>query len=339
MAVIDRRLGLAAILATGLALAGCHKATPPAAETLNFSILSTENAQNQQGKWTPFLADMEKSTGLKVKPFYASSYSALIEAMRFKQTDAGWFSNASGLEAVRRGGGEVFARSSKPSGADGYQAVIIVGKDSKITLDDLLKCGKRYSFGMADPKSTSGTIAPMTYLFGPRGIEPSTCFSTVRTANHQSNLMSVGTGVLNAATNNTNDITRLSHVDTDVARRTLANIKVIWTSPTIPEDPIVERKDLDPATKARLRQFFLSYGVGKGPEAERQRKVLAALDFGPFRAADDSHLLPVREMEASGRLIEARRKGDPAAVTAAEAELKAVQAERDAKGASAKTGG
>jgi len=47
---------------------------------------------------------MAKATGLKIKPFIPSNYTVLIEAMKFKQTDAGWFSNESGLEAVRRAG-------------------------------------------------------------------------------------------------------------------------------------------------------------------------------------------------------------------------------------------
>ena len=44
----------------------------------------------------------------------SAAASALIEAMRFKQTDLGWFSNQSGLEAVRRSNGEVFARTFDP---------------------------------------------------------------------------------------------------------------------------------------------------------------------------------------------------------------------------------
>ena len=46
--------------------------------------------------------------------------------------------NQSGLEAVRRAGGEVFARTTHPNGHDGYQGVIIVRKGSEITLDKLL---------------------------------------------------------------------------------------------------------------------------------------------------------------------------------------------------------
>ena len=118
--------------------------------------------------WRPILADMAKQTGLKVTPYFSSNYTLLIEAMKFKKTDAGWFSNLSGLEAVRRGGGEVFARTFDPTGVDGYKSVLIVPAKSKLTLEGVLKCDKTLSFGLGDVLSTSGTLAPMTYLFAPQ---------------------------------------------------------------------------------------------------------------------------------------------------------------------------
>ena len=60
---------------------------------------------------------MQTATGLTVKPYIPSNYTVLIEAMKFKQTDVGWFSNESGLEAVRRADGEVFARTSASTGS------------------------------------------------------------------------------------------------------------------------------------------------------------------------------------------------------------------------------
>ena len=47
---------------------------------------------------------------------------------------------------------------------------------------------------------------------------------------------------------------------------------------------------------------------GEGPEADRQRKVLEPIQTRPSKRADDSHLLPVREMEASGQLIQAKAR-------------------------------
>ena len=89
-----------------------------------------------------------------------------------------------------------------------------------------------------------------------------------------------------------------------------------------------------PAVKARIAKFFFSYGVGDTPEAARQRAVLKEIETGPFKHADDSHLLPVREMEATELLIEARNKKDPAAVAKAQAMLDAVHAEQKARPAS-----
>ena len=315
-----------AVLAAAALVASCsQQAKTPERPVLNFSILSTENSQNQTGAWAPLLSDMEKATGLTVKPFFGSNYTALIEAMRFKQTDVGWFSNLSGLEAVRRGGGEVFARTTDPNGTDGYNAIVVVKKGSGLTLDKLLACDKSLDFGMGDAKSTSGTLAPMTYLFAPKGVSPQDCFKTVRSANHEANLYAVGTGVVDAATNNSTSITRLKRQDTEAARRVLDSIEIIWTSPRLPEDPLVWRKDLDPEVKAKVSKFLLGYGVGEGAEAARQRKVLAGIDSGIFKAADDSHLKPTLEMEAAETLVAARASGDPAKIAAAEAALKAVQ--------------
>jgi phosphonate transport system substrate-binding protein len=327
---------LLAVAAAAAALAACSKAQPPPtpSNTITFSIVSTENAQTQMQEWCPLLRAMEASTGMLVKPFFGSNYAASVEAMRFKQSDLGWFTNNSGLEAVRRSGGEVFARTSKPSGPDGYQGVILVRMGSGLTLDKLLKCDGTLNFGMGDAKSTSGTLAPMTYLFWPRNLEPTRCFRTVRSAGAEANLLSVGSGVLDGATDNTNSMDRMAALGTPIAKKTLDSIDIIWRSPTIPEDPIVWRKDLDPAVKAKIRAFLFSYGVGTGAKADAERAVLKRLQLGPFKPADDSHLIPVCEMEAAGQVAEAKSKSDPAALAKAEANLKAVQAEKAAHAAS-----
>jgi len=316
-------------LTAALAVAGCDgreggDAGGAERQAIDFSILSTENAQNQAVQWAPFLEDMERRTGLEVRPFFGPSYFALIEAMRGGQTDVGWFSNNSGLQAVRRANAEVFVRSTDPTGVEGYQSVVIVPADSNLTIEQLLRCDRTLDFGLGDAVSTSGTLAPITYLFAPRGIEPRECFKTVRSANHEANIRAVANGTLDAATNNTTNLGLLRERNPELAGR----VKVIWRSPTIPEDPIVWRRDLDPAIKEKVRQFFLTYGTAPGPEGDREREILAKLSFGTFRPADDTHLLPVREMEATSRLLQARNAGDAAAVREAQAELAKVRAER-----------
>lgn len=313
-------------LAAALALAACGDGLDrgDASDEVRFSILSTENSQTSERYWGPVLADMEKATGLKVKPYFQSNYTGLIEAMRFKQTDVGWFSNQSGLEAVRRADGEVFARTTDPSGIDGYFATLIVRKGSGLTLDKVLACDKTLTFGIGDAKSTSGTLAPMTYLFAPRGIDPKDCFKTVRSANHQANLFAVANGVVDVATNNTTGM----RLDRERGGKATNRVDIIWRSPRLPEDPIVYRKDLDPAVKEKLRQFFLTYGQGEGAEAERQRANLVQLSIGGFRPADNTHLLPVREMEATEAVLQARASGERREIEKAEAELARIRQER-----------
>jgi len=170
----------------------------------------------------------------------------------------------------------------------------------------------------------------MTYLFGPRRIDPAKCFKTVRSGNGEANLFAVGAGVLSASTNNTRAMDRLVDLGTPMAKKTLASIDIIWRSPTIPEDPMIWRKDLDPALKAKISKFFFSYGVGDTPQAKRQRAILARIQTGPFKVADDTHLLPVREMEATGMLVQARGKDDPAAIAQAQAMLDQVHKEQAA---------
>ena len=326
---MNRRLILT-LAAAAAVLAACSQPKTPERKEVVFSILSAESQTSAEADWAPFLADMSKAVGLPVKAFYGSNYTALIEAMRFKQTDLGWFTNQSGLEAVRRGNGEVFARSVNPAGIDGYEAVIIVPAGSGLTLDKILKCDRTLNFGMGDPKSTSGTLAPMTYLFAPKNLAPASCFKTVRSANHETNLFSVAGGMLDAATNNTASMDRLKLLDTDVARNTLKKVEIVWRSPRIPEDPLVWRKDLEPALRKKLADFIFAYGVGDTPEAARQRGILEKIQTKPFVHADDSHLIPVREMEATGALIEARNRKDAAAEAKAQASLAEIAKEKAA---------
>jgi phosphonate transport system substrate-binding protein len=326
--MIRRLIALAGLLA--LAACSQQQAAPPKPAGLTFSIVSTENPQTQMQEWGPFLADMQKAVGVPVKPFFGTTYTAAIEAMRFKQSDLGWFTNASGLEAVRRAGGEVFARTTNPEGHDGYQGVVVVQKGRGVTLDKLLKCDHSLDFGMGDAKSTSGTLAPMAYLFGPRGIEPAKCFKTVRSANAEANLFAVGSGVLDAATDNTRSIDRMAVLNTPMAKQTLENLQVIWRSPTIPEDPMIWRADLDPGLKARISAFIFGYGVGDTPEAKRQRAILERIQTGPFRKADNSHLLPVREIEAIAQLVEAKSKGDAPGQAKAQAALDEIKKQKAA---------
>ena len=322
--MIARRLFSGLAVAAALTLAGCGQ-KPGASDQpkeIVFSILSAENQASMGPLWQPLLDDMSAQIGVRVRPFFATNYTSLIEAMRFKQVQVGWFSALPALDAVNRADAEVLGRVIDAGGEETYTSVLIVKKGSGITLDKVLACGQKYSFGLGDPQSTSGTLAPMAYLFTPKGIEPAKCFKTVRSASHQANVFSVANGVLDVATNNSVGLVFARRESPKIA----AQIETIWTSVPLPESSIVARKDLDPAIKEKLRQFFLTYGTGTGPTADKQRAVLKGLAYGGFRPADNTYLDPVREMQASEALAEARHTGDAAKIAAAQAAFDKIHA-------------
>src|SRR5260370_4585019 len=154
---------------------------------------------------------MSAATGLKINGFYANDYAGVIEAMRFNKIQVAWYGNKSGMEAVDRANGEVFARVVSRDGSVGYYSHIIVHKDSPFAkLEDILKCDKSLDFGIGDPNSTSGFLVSTAYIFAAHNIDPKSCFRTVRNANHQANAMAVANRQVSAATNNSEDFQRLT---------------------------------------------------------------------------------------------------------------------------------
>jgi len=276
------------------AMALAATATSGLAEELNFGIISTESSTNLKKVWDPFIADMSKKTGFEVKAFFASDYAGVIEGMRFKKVQVAWFGNKSAMEAVDRADGEIFAQTVDKSGNPGYWSHIIVHKDSPYnSLDDILKCDKTVDFGIGDPNSTSGFLVPTTFIFSARNIDPKQCFKTVRNANHEANALAVANKLVQAATNNSESLDRLKKTAPDKA----GEVRVIWTSPLIPADPLVWRKDLDDATKKKISDFILGYG-----KTDDEKKILAALGWAPFKKSDNNQLLPIRQMEVNKKI-------------------------------------
>lgn len=289
MNVFAKGLAAAAISAS---LAGvAHAETTE----INFGIISTESSQNLKTIWNPFLEAMEKETGLKVNAFFASDYAGVIEGMRFGKVHVAWFGNKSGMEAVDRADGEVFAQTVDAEGNPGYWSLLLANVDSPLnSLEDVLKCDASLNLGIGDPNSTSGFLVPTTFIFAKNSVDPKSCFKTVRNANHETNLMAVANKQVDVATNNTENLRRLQTTNPDAAKK----VKVIWQSPLIPSDPILWRKDLDQETKDKIYTFFFSYGrLGSPEDVARAREVLGGLQWAPFRPSSDAQLYPIRIME------------------------------------------
>ncbi|UXH76054.1 phosphonate ABC transporter substrate-binding protein [Roseateles amylovorans] len=289
------------------------------AQEINFGIIATDAAAAQRDRWEPFFRDMEKKTGLTVKSFYAPDYAGVIEAMRFNKIQIAWYGNKSAMEAVDRAQGEVFAQVMYADGSFGYHGLLITHKDSPYkTLDDVFKNAKAINFGIGDPNSTSGFLVPSYYLFSQNKIDPRNTFKSVRNASHGVNLQAVLARQVDVATNNTEDVTKLEASKPELA----SQVRILWRSPLIPSDPFVWRKDLDPAVKAKIKQFVVGYAK---TDPEEKAILKNIYNYGGFRESSNAQLMPIRQLElARERMkIEADDRMDAEAKTKALAEVDA----------------
>lgn len=258
-------------------------------DTLNFGIISTESSQNQAPLWEPFLADMSEQLGVEVKPFFATDYAAVIQAMRFDKIDLAWYGNKSAMEAVDRAGGEIFAQTVPENGQPGYWSLMIVHQDSPYdNVEEILANAGDLTFGNGDPNSTSGYLVPSYYVFAQNGVDAARAFKRTLNSNHETNALSVANKQVDVATFNTESMERLEITQPDKAKQ----LKVVWKSPLIPSDPLVWRQDLPEELKERMREFFLSYG-----ESAEQQENIAPLQWARFDASDNDQLLPIRQLE------------------------------------------
>ena len=270
-----------------LGLAGTAQAQ--GLKELNFGIISTESSTNLKTIWQPFLADMEKQTQMKVNAFFAPDYAGVIEAMRFNKIQIAWYGNASAIQAVDRADGEVFVQTTSKDGSPGYWSLLLVHKDSPIqSLQDVLGAPGKFTFGNGDPNSTSGFLVPSYYAWGVNNIDLRKHFSRVVAANHETNALAVANKQVDIATNNTENLERLEKTMPEKA----AQVRAIWKSPLIPSDPIVWRKDLPAEAKQTIKTFFMTYGS----KDEREKKVLADLQWGPFKESSNKQLVPIRQL-------------------------------------------
>ena len=228
-----------------------------------------------------------KHTGMKIDSFVGSDYNATIEALRAGHIDVallGPFSYvlATTVAPVEAFAVTVIARTMQPS----YKSIIIAGKDSNInSLADL----KGKTFAFVDPGSTSGFMVPSA-AFIKAGITPEKDFKQVMySGGHDATIVSVGSGKVDAGS----VADRIYERGCAKGLADCNKLKVVWSSPAIPNDPLLYRKNLPEDMKSKIREAFFSV------------KNLAFGEMGTvarFDPATDKDYDPIREIASALKL-------------------------------------
>ncbi|SOD29419.1 phosphonate transport system substrate-binding protein [Variovorax sp. YR752] len=217
-----------------------------AAPPLTIGLIPAEDSQAMIESSRQVLDSLQQQLGMPVKPFVATDYNGVIEALRSKKLDVAYLGPFSYVLANQIADVEAFAVAvTKKTGQSSYKSVIIARKENGLAKTADLK-GRTFAF--VDPTSASGHLFPKAGLLQ-AGYDPETFFSRVIfSGSHDASILAVANKKVDAAA---------------VADRILASaiakgqvkadeLEIVWSSNPIPESPMVWRKDLDPALKAKI---------------------------------------------------------------------------------------
>lgn len=240
-----RRATLAATLALTCSMLG---ATPALAapDTLTIGLIPAEDAQAMIESSKQVIEQLQQQTGMKVKPFVATDYNGIIEALRARKLDVAYLGPFSYVLATSVADVEAFSVAvTKKSGKSAYKSMIVVRADSGL---DSLQALRNHTFAFVDPSSASGHLFPKAGL-QQAGYDPEKLFSrVVFSGSHDASLLAVANKKVDAAA--VADRIYASAIAKGQLRQD--ELKVVWTSRDIPESPMVWRKDLDPAVKDKV---------------------------------------------------------------------------------------
>jgi phosphonate transport system substrate-binding protein len=195
------------------------------------------------------LDHLHKALQMEVRPFVATDYNGVVEALRSKKLDLALLGPFSYVLATTVADVEAFALLETEKQGPTYRSVIIARKDHGVhDLKDL--AGKTFAF--VDPSSTSGHLFPKAALVK-AGYNPDTYFSRVIfSGGHDASALAVQNGKVEGAA--------IADALLDIAysRGMLKQeeIAVVWTSEPIPGAPVAYRRDLPADLKAKIRAAF-----------------------------------------------------------------------------------
>ncbi|KAF1048883.1 MAG: putative ABC transporter phosphonate/phosphite binding protein PhnD2 [Herbaspirillum frisingense] len=223
-----------------------------AAQTLTVGLIPAEDSQAMLENSKAVIDSLQKQLGMPVKPFIATDYNGIIEALRSKKLDVAYLGPFSYVLATSVANVEAFSvAETKKSGKSYYKSLIITRKDSGIQNLEQLK-GRTMAF--VDPSSASGHLFPSAGLHK-LNIDPNKYFSRVIfSGSHDASILAVANKKVDAAA--VADRILAAAVAKGVVQQ--SDLNVVWTSPDIPESPMVWRKDLDPALKQKIAAAFAS---------------------------------------------------------------------------------
>jgi phosphonate transport system substrate-binding protein len=260
--------------------------------TIGFNPAENADVMEVNGKL--FSEYYKKHTGMSVKTFIATDYTALIEALRAGRIDFAFLPPFSLVKAEEIADAKVLMKSVRKGQAHFYSAIIVRADKGYNTIGDL----KGKNIAWVDPASSSGYIIPKASLITKAKIDPDKHFAKqVYAGSHDALVLSVLNGRVDAGATFVNDKKgddgawhQFLKSDEDKKK-----IKVVYVTDPIPGDTMATTNKFAKENKELLEKTLKLLGeMGKNDEGKAILKALYRIDsltpatskeYEPLRAA------------------------------------------------------
>jgi len=222
-----------------------------ASEKLRFAVGPFQpTAGDTRKAYEPFFKHLAEKLGREYELVVTTDWAGIAIALANKQADIAWMGPWGYVLANNEGGAQAIA-TVKYNGKPTYHSIIVARPGTKFEKwpDDAK--GLRMSF--ADAGSTSGWLIP-THWFKTQGIDPKSYFRYRDGASHAAQVLSV----VNEQTDLATDFDR--NLNSIIERGAIkpGDVKIVWQSEPLPNDPIVVRDGLDPALTKKVQEIVLA---------------------------------------------------------------------------------
>jgi len=240
--------GAALAFAGPAAAAGDGLAEPG---VLKVGIIPAEDARAVVRQSKEVMDQVSSALGMKTEIFVGSDYNATIEALRANKVDVALMGAFGYVLATTQAPVEAFAVTvTKASNSPDYHSIIIAKQDA----NDLtsLQSLRGHTFAFVDPSSTSGSLMPKSAMVDAKIDPEKDLKKVIYSGGHDASIIAVAEGKVDAAS----VADRIYAIACTKKLVDCSKIKVVWTSPAIPNDPLFYRKAISPEMKKKVADAF-----------------------------------------------------------------------------------
>lgn len=207
-------------------------------------------ASDTKKAYEPFFKHIAEKLGRPYELVVTTDWAGIAIALANQQADVAWMGPWGYVLANSEGGAEAIA-TVKYNGKPTYHSIIVARPDTVINTwpDD----AKGLRLSLADAGSTSGWLIP-SHHFKTTGIDPKVFFKYRDGASHAAQILSV----INDQVDLASDFDRNMNSFIERGTFTANQIKIVWTSDPLPNDPLVARAGLAPSMIRTVQETVLA---------------------------------------------------------------------------------